>query len=369
MGSSRISTGASAGARGRREPLALSRPRAGSRPRRRASRARRAGRRPSRRVARSSAARSSWSEASGRGEEVRADRGIEDVGVLAGENVRRTSSWRYSRASRPAIATRPSAGSRKRRSRLATVVLGALSPTSASRRPGGGPGRPRRAPATRGPGSRGHSFQSDRGPPGGSRCSRAAHGRLTVGQLEDARARGRVVPELGCRGRERRNGIEGGQREQRERRHEHAVERPASWAATATASTPAAVAPATRRLSPSARPAVSASRRLRRTSSASAVRIRSRVSASRPQATSSGAPRSSSTSSASAAARRGLHPACGAGQRQRERGDREAAGEQSGGEDDRGQRERKTGQARYAGAADEERDERRAERPGVEALE
>jgi hypothetical protein len=50
---------------------------------------------------------------------------------------RRTSAWRYSRRSRPASRDRPASGSRKRSSRLTTVVFPApLGPTRATRDPG-----------------------------------------------------------------------------------------------------------------------------------------------------------------------------------------------------------------------------------------
>ena len=70
--------------------------------------------------------------------DVLADRRREQIRVLACDRDRRpTSSWRYSRRSRPARVTRPCSGSRKRRRRLTTVVLPEpLGPTSATFRPG-----------------------------------------------------------------------------------------------------------------------------------------------------------------------------------------------------------------------------------------
>ena len=85
------------------------------------------------------APRSSSSVASGRAS-LRFSRMVESntcASWPASANMRRTSSCRSSRASRPPIVTRPSSGSRNRRRRFVTVVFPApLGPTSATRFPG-----------------------------------------------------------------------------------------------------------------------------------------------------------------------------------------------------------------------------------------
>ena len=120
--------------------------------------------------------------------------------------MRRTSSCRYSRRSRPAIVTRPCSGSRKRSSRFVTVVLPApLGPTSATLRPGSScrsKSFERRPLVTAVAG--GHALERDR------RCGRrrrraggrVAHRRLTVDQLEHASAGSERARELSCRRRQ-----------------------------------------------------------------------------------------------------------------------------------------------------------------------
>ena len=109
---------------------------------------------------------------------------------------RRTSSWRYSRRSRPPSVTRPASGSRKRSSRFVTVVLPApLGPTSATRRPARAGGRRRRARAARRARSaRGRPRARPRTAPpaSGSGLGRVGDGRLAVGQLEHAAGRRRA---------------------------------------------------------------------------------------------------------------------------------------------------------------------------------
>ena len=147
----------------------------------------------------------------------------------ASAKVRRTSSCRSSRTSRPPMTTRPRSGSRKRRKRFVTVVLPApLGPTSATRCPGSmvsvtpsraaGPS-PYRAVTS--------SSATATGMLGaGTGVTGSVIAGSAAGQLEDARAGCEGRRKLACGCRERRHRVERRQGEQRERRHQHAIERP-----------------------------------------------------------------------------------------------------------------------------------------------
>ena len=173
------------------------------------------------------------------------------------------SSWRNSRRSRPPSVTRPGSGSRKRSSRLATVVLPApLGPTSATRSPAPEPQAhavERRHAA--GPGMRARTSSSaivER--PGGERRGRRRIGdrRLAIGELEHrgvppaSVAAYRARPSAAARPPRTTPARAG-----RASRSARGSRRPSADAAAATASTPATVSPVTRIRAPSPIPVAS----------------------------------------------------------------------------------------------------------------
>ena len=110
--------------------------------------------------------------------------------------VRRTSSWRYSRRSRPPRVTRPTSGSRKRTSRLTTVVFPApLGPTRAIRRPGRGADRRRRARSPRRAVAGADAFERDGTAPAGAAAAPRDRRPPACGR----RARARRRPRRGSR--------------------------------------------------------------------------------------------------------------------------------------------------------------------------
>ena len=204
------------------------------------------------------------------------DAGGEQVVVLARHGDRaRTSSWRRWRRSIPPSVTRPSAGSRKRRRRLAIVLFPApLAPTSATRLTRVEPERDagehvRRCRRVAGV----HVLESQR--ERRERGRRRAGGSTTAGSRSSSRSRGsrrRGGRDLPRRGRERLHRLERPQGQQGEERDQDPVERAVRVGGEGHREHAATVAPATRVIRPSPHPSASARRWDRRTSRASCTR-------------------------------------------------------------------------------------------------
>ena len=225
----------------------------------------------SRMRARPRASSTSSSVAAGRPRRRSHGSGREEVGVLPGDGDRApnvllpvvaevTAGERH--PARPRGRGSGRAGSRRWSSRR----------RSGPRERSGGPapvgGRRHRGPVL---GGRRSGRGRPRGRPGkGSSGSRRGRGGSTIAGTRSVSSRSRRPaarsPQLPGALRERLHRFEGGEREQRERRNEHAVEAPGAWAETATASTPATVAPVTSSRAPSPAPSVNAARRAMRTS-------------------------------------------------------------------------------------------------------
>ena len=155
-------------------------------------------------------------------------------------NVRRTSSCRRSRTSRPPIVTRPCSGSRKRSRRFVTVVFPApLGPTSATRPPGSSR-RSKRSSAgarvSRVPG--GHAFERDHGI--GARAPAPGAGGSAIADSRSVSSRTRRPA------RERRRQLARGRRE--------AARRPRTTRARAAPASRRGRGRATRRRAPRRRP-------------------------------------------------------------------------------------------------------------------